>query len=268
MEKREPNIINFLANPSVVGGKTDMIRYEKKYREYLDRYEKYISKNGSVPFTVYLNAVGSEIKEAYYHMLIHSDGNNDIAYDVIILFYTNDANIATEPSFKRYNIQLFSNSPGFTFQYAYLYNKLKIITEELVYKFSKVVLTNPPNKTNPMMEMGVDSSVFYAVNYLITHPELLNKKAISNVTKSISKFDMTSIPTPEEVVERRSESDTSNIKKLEKTIKSIIKKPKNLIFGSRGRKAKKAQKASQSTTAQVAKKARKSSKPSKAKKPR
>jgi hypothetical protein len=44
-----------------------------------------------------------------------------------------------EPSFKNYSVKLFSNSPAFTFRYAYVYNKHDRIPEELLYSTLKLL---------------------------------------------------------------------------------------------------------------------------------
>jgi hypothetical protein len=247
-------------DPSQLGGDTDP-ELKKNHDKYRKRYDEYIKKHGSISTHVYRKIVGGSIPEVYYHFEVRSDGNDEIIYDVVLLLYTNDKGAMQEPSFKKYSVQIFSNSPAFTFRYAYVYNKHHRIPEELLYKYSKITLNNPPTKTNPNQFVGFDSSTFYALTYLIENPMLLYRKGISSIAKDIDDFDMTKIPTPDEVVERRSPKNTSTVKKLEKTLKSIIKKPKNIIFGSGKTKKVTAKGGIKATGAKHAVKASKPKKP-------
>jgi hypothetical protein len=201
-------------------------------------------------------------QDVFYHILVPSESPyRENKYDVIIKFKPSGLGNKIDGSYKQYDIEFFSNSPAFTFRYAYVYNKHDRIPEELLYKYSKVTLNTPPTKTNPNQFVGFDSSTFYALTYLIENPMLLYRKGISSIVKDIDDFDMTKILTPDEVVERRSPKNTSTVKKLEKTLKSIIKKPKNIIFGSGKSKKVTAKGGMKATGAKHAVKASKPKKP-------
>jgi hypothetical protein len=262
MQNHIPNIANVLADPSQLGGHSDP-DIQKVNSKYRDRYIKYIKEHGTIPLAVYTRKRGNAVQEVYYHALIRSEGNDEVVYDVVIMLYATKMDMMLEPSFKNYFVKIFSNSPAFTFRYAYLYNKYKVLPDELEYKFSKMTLHNPPIKSNPKQYIGIDSTVFFTLSYLMEHQELLYRKGISEIVKDISKFDMTTVPTPDEVIERRTKQSLGGMKKLERTIKSIIRKPKNILFGGKSQGARKATGATKPVAARKAKKATKALKPRK-----
>jgi hypothetical protein len=260
MAEKNPILASVFTNPGQLGGTTDP-SFEKSRDKYDERYKKYIQKYGSIPLSVYVRERGNQIPEVYYHAQVHSEGNDDILYDVVLYLYADTDAMEQEPSFKNYKVKIFSNSPAFTFRYAYVYNKLKILPEELVYKYSKMTLNTAPSKTNPNQYIGFDSSTYFVLAYLMNHHELLYRKSIAAIKKPLSQFDMTGIITPDEVVERRAPKEVSSVKKLEKTLKSIIKKPKNILFGGSKTQKVTAKGASKAVRAKHASKASRPKKP-------
>lgn len=265
-----PTLINAFNNPSILGGTPYQVNTAGR-NQLIERYKKYIAKNQTIPLKIYFTEDGSKVKEVFYHFMIKSESNDEIVYDVVLNLYAPDHSIgaSSDDSFKNMYVRIFSNSPGFTFTYAYVYNRHKLIPEALEYKFSKQVLKTPPLKTNPRNKVGFDSTTFFALYYLITHPELMMRRNISTVAKPIRDFDETKIPTPEEVMERRSSNDLFDIKRAGRSIKSFINKPKDILFGSeKTRKARKASGAVSAKKTQSSIKPKKATKARKPKKPR
>lgn len=265
--KRIPTIMNVYNNPSLMGGES--YRVNQLAREkLLERYRKYIAKHKEIPVDIYFTEDGSNVKEVFYHFMVSSESNDEIVYDVVLNLYApeHEYGASSDGDFKNMFVKIFSNSPGFTFTYAYVYNRYKLLPEALDYKFSKQVMHTPPLKTNPRNHIGFDSSTFFALTYLVTHPELMQRRNISTIAQPISKFDVTKIPTPEEVMERRSPDDLMGIKRMGRKLKSFINKPKDILFGSKT--TRQAKKSSGSNKPLKAKAAIKPAKATKARKPK
>jgi hypothetical protein len=145
--------------------------------KYTTRYNQYkISKS------IYVKAVTEIESSWYYHIKVPSELNSGkLEYDVIIRFFTDKPFIESENHLRNYYIQFFSNSPGFIYKYAYVYNKRGYLIDLLVSKLNPEAINTPPDKTNTDQKLSYDSTIYYACRYL---SELqLNKMGIFNLKK-------------------------------------------------------------------------------------
>ena len=148
---------------------------------YNTKYLSFVSSN-----KIRLYAV-CEIEESfYYHIKIPSEShkNENYEYDVVIRFFTDDSNIANDTHLRRYNIQFFSNSPSFMYQYAYLYKKEGFLIEALYDKLDADYIDTPPEKTNANMVKSYDKSIYFACKFLTDAKfKYLEKNGVINLKK-------------------------------------------------------------------------------------
>jgi hypothetical protein len=222
----EPVLRTVVVDPSVFGGPTTYSDIRHK-NGYLAKFNKYIQKHKVISFVIY----SDEKNHTYfYHFQITSESNEKVVYDVVIKFFTNDPNVKKEETLDNYNLQIFSNSPGFVFQFAYVYNQKGILVDELKSKFTEVALNTPPEKSNPTKAVGYDYTVYFALYYLVLHSYYISMKQIHLMGKKINKFDHSIILSAKDVMDIRSPKEILNFNKITRNIKkTLIDKPKETI---------------------------------------
>ena len=191
-------IFNIMNNPSVIGGPTTFAGIVNQ-KGLKPKFNAYIAKHKLIPFQVYRDE-----KYYFYHFKIESS-DEETVYDVVIKFTEN--NHAHEGVLVNYDVQFFSNSPGFTYIYAYVYNKYKILVPELKDKFDSNILDEAPMRTNPTIAIGFDYPLFFAMYYLYLHQFYLEKGDIRRRGKPLKDFDLNAIDDCYEVMRKRSHQD-------------------------------------------------------------
>lgn len=100
----------------------------------------------------------------FIHVQVPSEKVKGFSYDVVIRSETQKdkkrVTINNNP------IKVFSNSPSFLFQYAYICNQQGILIEELKDKVGELALTTPPKNKNPLEQFGFEKSVYFACMYI------------------------------------------------------------------------------------------------------
>ena len=86
---------------------------------------------------------------------------NRIIYDVIIEIESGLGDLSTRPA------RFFVNSPSFVYNYAYVFNKNKLLVRWLAIQLPQKALTQPPEIKNPNQEVGYELILFEAISYLI-----------------------------------------------------------------------------------------------------
>ena len=164
-----------------------------------DRDKKYNTKyiDSKYKNPVKLAAVLSVESSYYYLVKVPSDSSEgDLNYDVVIRFFPPSLEIAKESHLRNYYIQFFSNSPGFMYTYAYVYNKEGFLITNLYDKLNDQFLNTPPKKMNRNKSLSYDKSIYFAVHYLSDEMyKLLDKKhamAFYGTTSEKKFFDMVS----------------------------------------------------------------------------
>jgi hypothetical protein len=230
MNQLEPILANVVMNPSAFGG-PDTFKNVIAKNKYIEKYNEYMKKNQTVAIEVYRD--DNKMDEVYYHFQFPSDSNPEVIYDVVILFTSTNKDDTSE-TIDRYHIKIFSNSPGFAFQYAYVYNKRDLLVPALVDRFSNAELNTPPDKSNPSKAVGYDYTVFFALYHLKLHPNHLRKAFIKQYGTNISRFNPEDIPTSREVFQRRSPAQLLSFGKIKKKSKSFVEHTKNKVFSALG----------------------------------
>lgn len=213
---------------------------------FMQRYVKYMQKNETMALEIYRdNKTTMDYSEVFYHFQFPSDSNPEVLYDVVLRFYTTDPAVRKDTTLRNYKIQVFSNSPGFAFQFAYVYYKNGLMIKEFEDHYSPMALNTPPEKSNPLKAVGYDYTVFFALYHLKINPAYLRKTAIQKFGEDLNKFDHKSIPTSDEVYERRSPHDIFGFNKIKKKaarfVNNVEKKVSGVLgFNTSSRKPKKA----------------------------
>lgn len=167
-----PTLEEFYRNPAGTGVTSMSIGTLKD--SYRRRYEYMISKGKRFNCTVYKEHDNS----FYYHIIVPSELNLN-NYDVVVHLFTIDGG----NNMKKWNVQLFSNSPAFTFTYAYVYNDNGLLIPWLKNKFNKETFSELPTERNPDILISYDKSIFFALHHLMvslsmTQRFLMNKKGV------------------------------------------------------------------------------------------
>ena len=215
----KPYIFSIMKDPSVLGGPKTYSKIVLK-NDLKSKYSNYIAKEKTIPFNVYYS---DDDKRFLYHFQIVSTSNPDVIYDVVFEFYTTDDHIANDYSLRHYNVRFFSNSPGFMFTYAYVYNKRKLLVPELVEKFDISVRDEEPTKNNPTLAVGFDYTIFYCMYFLYLNDFYIKKDDIKRRGKPIKKFDPNDISSSFDAFEARSNSDKSKFRKLKDEVSREIR---------------------------------------------
>jgi len=155
-------------------------------KTYNTRYQKFLSDGTIKPIA------STVISDAYYvHVSIPSQSSKGIVhYDVVIRFFPETPEVATENNLFNYKVQFFSNSPSFMYQYAYLYKKNGYLIDALYKKLDADYINVPPEKTNKSMTLGCDISLYCACKFLSAKDSriLFKDGVIKNIEIPSDKF--------------------------------------------------------------------------------
>jgi hypothetical protein len=147
----------------------------KKYDEYRKQTKVIlVTASYSLPYK-------NNYTEPYfvlYHK-IHSEELKDVWYDVVIQYIT-DNKITPDTQ-----IRIYSNSPQFTFTYAYCYNREGDLLFPHLYP--KIVLSDYPKEKNPLCLKGLDKHVYVALK------EATAKRITYDTVSKLNKNDWTPI---------------------------------------------------------------------------
>ena len=167
MEKKYQTLPQFVMRP--FGKPTDV----NKDTSYAKLYTELVKNN-----KIRIVAVSIVESSYYFHIKIPSESqkNKKVEYDVVIRFFTDDPVMLEQPDLLGYKIQFFSNSPGFIYQYAYVYKQNGFLIEDLFEKLDGEYENIPPKKTNPNQVLSFDKSIYCATRYL-------NETRFRNLTK-------------------------------------------------------------------------------------
>lgn len=173
------NIKEFINNPSgkgaVMPGKSVILMDLNK------RYNSLVKNDGIID-KIY------NLKDTYYfHVVTKTESEDrDNTYDVVLKFEPVDKNMLKDGSLKNYSMKVFSNSPSFTFAYAYVAGLNGILVEELMDKFDVNILGQPPISRNPSLLFSYEKTIYFACKYILEHNKL-NKSYLKGNAKPLKK---------------------------------------------------------------------------------
>jgi hypothetical protein len=99
-----------------------------------------------------------------FHFIIPSEEETyNIKYDVVLKFSPQTEEDKDLRSVSEYGMEMFSNSPAFTFTYAYVTSQNNWLLTQLRDKISKLALTQAPKERNPGEQFGYEKSIFFSM---------------------------------------------------------------------------------------------------------
>ena len=143
---------------------------EPKNQDFEQKYKKlYADKRISL-------VALTQIDDDYLlHLSVGSDTNPTEAYDVVLLFFTDNETIKKEITFKNYYVKFFSNSPSFIYQYAVLYRQNGFLIDMLYDNMDEKYKDVHPDKVNKDHNLSYDKSIYCACKYVLSKSYAFNK---------------------------------------------------------------------------------------------
>ena len=171
-------------------------------------------------------------KSYYFHVKIPSKSQKEenVFYDVVIRFFTDKKDALNSSHLRDYYIQFFSNSPGFIYNYAYVYRTNGFLIEFLYKKLDPEYFDKLPEKRHAELKLSYDKSIYFACRFLSEKKFRVLNKFGAALSKKLSpdKFfkgirDFQSIKLESELIsiERRS------LKDLDRALNDQIAMEKN-----------------------------------------
>ena len=227
---KEMTAAQFLSNPTGKGSatvarrdriKADMIaRYESLYRKSRKNFGVRIFEHQDKFYYVF------KIPSEFYH-------SENLQYDVIIEFRPPTKKHQAD-TLNRYHIRFFSNSPNFTFTYAYIYNQDDMLIKWMKPRISNTALKQPPEVRNPREEYGFEKSVYFALLFLKNHPRLMNKRA-RNLTTNSKRTIISNSKTSNQKLKEYNEAKKKFDDKVRRKKKRVINRVAERVKGNRTR---------------------------------
>lgn len=205
-------LFDFMDNP--MGRGSNALSSRKLIQSDLNSRFDVILKNKKIDFVIYRL---KDLSRIYFHFKIPSEKlTRDNTYDVVLCFSVpeDDASRIKDSSIKRYEMTFFSNSPSFTYTYAYASNLYGLLIPELASKYEKIVLKSPPITRNPAEVINYEKTTYFAMRYLVLNANLLQKTIIEGNSKIFNEnqFKTTirttaKVETEIKIAKRKEESD-------------------------------------------------------------
>lgn len=183
------NVESFLVNPQ--SGSSNIASRQLIIRQLSFETQGLIAAN--LLHLASVKLIASDVLRV--HIKIGSKSIRNLFYDVIIDFHNikrikNDKQI-DGVSKKDCEIKVFSNSPDFTFTYAYVMNKKNHLIKEFIPYYESEVLSLEPKIKNPSKLLGFSSSIYHALYYL----ELIGFYGNYNYAKFINNVNLKPLTT-------------------------------------------------------------------------
>lgn len=201
----------FIDNP--MGKGSNAIPSRQLIRDDLkNRLDKILSnKDKDIKLSIY------KYRDMYFfHFLIPSENmKRKNTYDVVLQFIPNEDSI-NQKNLNNYHVKFFSNSPSFTYTYAYAFNLYGLFIEELSNKFDKIIFENPPVTRNPGEVISYEKTIFFACQYLIDNSvKYLTKSTIDLIAKKYIENDFVKKIRTSETIENEIKREDMRIKREE-----------------------------------------------------
>lgn len=170
-----PSLEEFYKNPAGSGITSMSIGTIKD--SYIKRYNYMKEKGKKFDCNIYKEHDSSY----YYHIIVPSEQNTN-NYDVVI-HMTNDE---VTGNMKKWKFEVFSNSPGFVFTYAYIYANTELLIPWLSDKYPKEIFSKMPLERNPDLVLSYDKSVFFAIHTIMSNISLNQRVGINFKSKPLN----------------------------------------------------------------------------------
>ena len=217
-------------------GKIDTSMIDSK--EFKTRYAEFLKKHSSMRVAFYK----SPRPDSYIaHVVIPSRVNEqegrkeEVFYNVIVEFFadeTTEESVLHESNVRNYNIRLFSNSPSFVFHYAYVYYHNGLLIPECIDKLDDKILSTPPKKLNPEEWIGLDYTIFFALQFISSRYSHINKLNMSTYTSgTLEKLLKEKVPNCYEILRMHQQKSKYGTKHIANQLKVKASQLKHRIMG-------------------------------------
>ena len=174
-DKFRLNLIHIMQNPTGKG--SAHLAARKMILQALDmKFAQLIKAHGAFKFKIYKDG-----NKYYFHVKVPSESSERISYDVVLLFVPHELSLVSSATINDYTLFIYSNSPSFTFTYAYVCNNVtKTLVPLMKEKCSRRSLKERPSVRNPDEEYGFEKSIYFAARFI--------KSYGLNIKQSMSEF--------------------------------------------------------------------------------
>ncbi len=181
MAKPKLNIVSF-TRPAGMAGRGKLVR-----DHLTDRYFKRIKNKAKIKMYrddesyVFVLSLPSEYNGIKYA--------EDLYYDVIVEFHTNDKNDLASNNIANYEMRVFSNCPSFTYTFDFTYSRIDALYKKIDKKmWNKEAIRKRPSKTNPLGMLGIEKSLVYAILHIESLTHLKKENIAAQLVPDITKF--------------------------------------------------------------------------------
>lgn len=225
----------FMNNP--MGKGSSVIINKQLIIDDLDRrYKELIKKHKDLDYSIY-----KDKNDYYFHFKIPSESERANTYDIVIQFTELTENFKYDNFLHRYYIKFFSNCPSFTYTYAYVCNKNKILVKFLKNKYSSDILLHEPKVRNPGGVMGYEKSIYFACKYLDSNRNLLNKMNINTKAIPLNIPQMSSVIRDMHKVDTEIKKENVRLSNEKKDARVLNTSNRNKTIGTKSPKHRKLQ---------------------------
>lgn len=174
-------LLEWMKNP-MGKGESSLPNRELMIKGLDDKYNSLVQKKGD--YIIRTTYYDPRTKDYYTHLVIPTDSERDNTYDVVFRFIYDPKDKSGSTSLKSYEVQFFTNSPGFAFTFAYVYNSYGLLVPVLAKKFSRQMLVKPTAVRNRFEIVGYDKLLYYGAKYLLSHDQsAMNTQVLSVYSK-------------------------------------------------------------------------------------
>lgn len=224
------NLRNYYNNPSGKG--SAIVNNQKQLREH---YQDMLSKIEDKMKIKWYKLKNSSL---ICHISLPSSSIDKISYDILFQFNTGELDSINERNLNDIPMKVFSNCPSFTFTYAYVFNKNKILIDWLKIKIPSTVLTKKSEVRNKYNIISYEKSLYLSVLYLMdgrTNLSLIKQIALPiNDVKQL----LTGINRSDYIIDLYNFEKTKLKPKESKITKNIINQPKKNLANSKTKNTK------------------------------
>lgn len=162
-----------------------------------------------------------------FHVKVPSESEHRRnTYDVLIQLDVpeDEPAILADKNLKRYEAKFFSNSPSFTYTYAYAFQLHGMLVDGTEKKFDRAVFQHPPITRNPAEIVGYEKTTYFAAQYVAHHGHWLQKSIVLGDGKLLNIGSLMGTIRTTAVIEVEIKKETHRVKfEAEKEKKALRK---------------------------------------------
>lgn len=225
----------FLVNPTG-SGSASVARRDRIRLDMNNRFNALYKKHkGKFKCNFYYDPKQNDI---YYVLNVPSEvyAEGGLYYDVVIKL-KGDPNKKIHRLLENREMQVFSNSPNFTYTYAYVFNSLGMLVDWCKPKAAPKSLIESPTVRNPDNVLGFEKSVYFSILYVTTvlkkglDEAYITSKASKLNTKAVSKNIKTALQknTEYQGIDKKHREEAKKVKERKAKIRNAVQTVKNTV---------------------------------------